>query len=72
MTNYYYNVNGTEFLDTTAFGDGWKKAKALATEEHCGITRIVAKEGKISYQFYHKGGMFLDEKYFKKEDYKIF
>lgn len=57
---FIYNVNGTEFTDNKAFGEAWREAKKVATEEHAAITRTVIDGEKISNEFYSKGGCFLD------------
>lgn len=70
---YIYDVNGTQFEDVKAFGTAWANAKALAKEEHTTIKRtIVENNGKIIHEFYAKGGIFLDEKYYNVEDVKVF
>ena len=61
--DFYYNVNGAEFHDTVAFGQAWKEAKALAREEHCGIERAVVCGDEIRYEFYAKGGVFVNDRY---------
>lgn len=61
--DFYYNVNGAEFHDTVAFGQAWKEAKALAREEHCGIERTVVCGDEIRYEFYAKGGVFVNDRY---------
>lgn len=70
--DFYYHVNGTEFHDTEAFGQAWKDAKALATEEHCSIERTVVRGDKISYEFYATGGCFLSQRFWEKDIVKIF
>lgn len=72
MKDFFYNVNGTEFHDTEAFGDAWEKAVALAKEEHCGIDRTVVCGYSIRYEFYAVGGCFLNDKFKEKEKVKIF
>lgn len=71
LKDFFYNVNGTEFHDTVAFDKAWKEAKALATEEHCGITRTVVCGDKISYEFY-ANGIFLNERFCTPEKLHIF
>lgn len=61
--DFFYNVNGTEFHDTVAFGNAWKQAVALAKEEHCGIDRTVVNGNDIRYEFYAKGGVFLADRF---------
>lgn len=72
MKEFIYNVNGTEFTDTEAFGKAWSEAKALAKEEHTAITRTIVTNSSIRYEFYAKGGCFLDNKFYSKENVKIF
>lgn len=72
---YIYDVNGDQFEDTEAFGDAWRKAKATAMAEHCGIRRTDIAGDTIKYLIYVKagdGGIFLDERYCDPEDMKIF
>ena len=40
--DFYYNVNGTEFHDTEAFGKAWKEAKALAAPTFISSTMLEA------------------------------
>lgn len=68
-TTFIYKVNGIEIEDTEAFGNGWKKAKELAVENHCGITRTVIR---VEEQFYATGGVFLDDRFYQPEEMKIF
>ena len=70
--DFYYNVNGTEFHDTVAFGKAWKEAKALGKEEHCPIYRTVVKGDNIRYEVFAKGGCFLDERDKDKFEIEIF
>jgi len=69
---FIYNVNGTKFTDTEAFGKAWSEAKALAEKEHTGITRTVITGLSIRCEFFAKSGLFLDDKFYKKENVKIF
>lgn len=69
---YIYDVNGTQFEDVKAFGTAWANAKALAKEEHTTIKRTIVENEKITYEFYAKGGIFLNEKYYDVEDVKVF
>jgi len=71
-TEFIYMVNGTELYTTEAFGQEWKEAKALAAEAHCGIYRAVIKNGETRYEFYAKGGCFLNERFYTDEKIKIF
>jgi hypothetical protein len=72
MKEFFYYVNGTEFVDTEAFGKAWKEAKALATEEHTCITRTVVKGKEMYHEFFAKGGCFLSERFYEKDRVKIF
>jgi predicted nucleotidyltransferase len=72
MKEFIYHINGTEITDTEAFGKAWTKAKELATEEHTCITRTVIRDNQIEYEFYAKGGCFLNERFYEKERVKIF
>ena len=69
---FIYMVNGTEFYTEKDIGPEWKEAKALATEEHCEIWRAVVKGENIRYEFYAKGGCFLDEEFYVKGKAEIF
>ena len=62
---FFYYVNGTEFVDTEAFGKAWRDAKALATEEHTCITRtVLTGEDNLRHEFFAKGGIFLNERFY--------
>ena len=69
---FVYMVNGTTIEDTEAFGEGWKKAVALATEEHASIERQVICGSDIRNEFFAKGGCFLAERFYNVEKVKIF
>ena len=69
---FVYDVNGTQFEDTQAFGQGWKNAKKVATEEHATITRAVVEGEKVTYEFFAKGGVFLNEKFYEVDRAKVF
>ena len=72
MVKYLYNVNGTEFFDITPFGAAWKKAKAMAKEEHTYITRTVVNGSAIRYEFYAEAGIFLPMKFFDEVKVCVF
>ena len=59
---FVYCVNGSTFEDTTAFGQAWKQAQKMASEEHTFITRQVIYGTVIRNDYYAKG-IFLDEKF---------
>lgn len=71
MKTYIYIVNGTEFTDTTPWGQAWKDAKAMATEEHTVIERIIVNGNTIKYEIYVNGGCFLTDKEDAREIAKI-
>ena len=68
-----YN-SGYEFRGPDAWGQAWKDAKAVATELHTGIFRIVEQEGKEPrYEYYAKGGVFLNVRFYEgPHDLRIF
>ena len=72
MKTFEYNVNGTIFEDTEAFGQGWKNAVALAKEEHATITRTVVNGDEIHYEFDSNGGCFLNNRFYEKDKVKVF
>ena len=69
---FVYIVNGTTIEDTEAFGQGWKNAVALATEEHTSIERQVIRGNEIRNEFYAKAGCFLPERFYDVTSVKIF
>ena len=70
-TTFIYQVKGFEYRDTEAFGQAWKEAKAKAAELHTGIFRTVIKKGEERYEFFAKGGVFLNNRYYEHNE-KIF
>lgn len=72
MTTFTYDVNGTTFEDTEAFGQAWEKAIALAEREHGAITRTVVRGESIRHEFFTKGGCFLDDRFYNKDKVKVF
>ena len=71
-TAFIYMVNGTELYSEEAFGQEWKEAKTIAREAHCGIYRAVVRGEEIRYEFYAKGGCFLNERFYTDEKIEIF
>jgi len=69
---FIYNVNGTTFEDTEAFGKAWKEAKEMAKAEHTFITRQVVKGNEIRNEFYATAGIFLNERFMEKDKVAIF
>ena len=70
-TTFIYQVKGFEYRDTEAFGQAWKEAKAKAAELHTGIFRTVIKKEEERYEFFAKGGVFLNTRYYEHNE-KIF
>ena len=68
---FVYEVNGENFEDYEPFGEAWKKAKELATKEHCGIFRQVVCGEDIRNEFYARG-IFLNERFYSPEKLYIF
>ena len=68
---FIYNVNGTTFEDTKAFGEAWKAAAAMAKEEHAIITRQVINGNDIRNEYYAKG-IFLNERFMNDTKAYIF
>lgn len=72
MKKYTYGVNGKIFTDTTAFGKAWKNAITEAKTSHEVITRKVVEKEKQRIEFFAKGGVFLNIKYYnEKRVYKF-
>ena len=69
---FEYRVNGTTFEDTEAFGKAWKDAKEMATAEHTYIERTIVNGNDIRYEFYAKGGIFLNERFMEVDKVYIF
>ena len=69
MKTFIYKVAGFEFPDTEAFGDGWKAAKAKATELHAPIYRTVREERE---EVYYKGGCFNSIKFATPDSVMVF
>lgn len=69
---FVYNVNGTILEDNVAFGDAWRKAKELAKSEQCGIFRQVVNGEDIRNEYYAKGGIFLNERFYEPDKLYIF
>ena len=74
MKKFTYFVNEIEIIgtDTEAFGAVWTKAKAVAREKNTYITRVVTNGEEERYEFFAKGGCFLNKRFFNKERVKIF
>ena len=72
MKDFFYEVNGTEYHDTEAFGKAWKAACAQAKEDHAPIYRTVVNGDDVRYEFFAKGGCFLNMRFYEDEKVKIF
>ena len=74
MKKFTYFVNEIEIIgtDTEAFGTVWTKAKAVAKEKNAYITRIVTNGEEERYEFFAKGGCFLNKRFFNKERVNVF
>ena len=72
MKKFVYQVAGFEFVDTTAFGNAWKEAKAMATELHAAIYRLVIKGEEIRQEVYLTSSCFLNVEMAEKKFIKIF
>lgn len=59
MKKFVYQVDGFEFVDTVAFGEAWKEAKAKAAELHTAVYRLVIENEKVREEVYVKSGFFL-------------
>lgn len=69
---FVYQVAGYEFVDTEAFGNAWKEAKAKATELHTAVYRLVIKGEQVRQEVYYKGGCFNNIRFATEENVKIF
>ena len=68
---FIYVVEGTEFEDTEAFGEGWKKAKALATELHAPIYRTTIIT-EVREEVFMEAGLFVKADHADKKNIKVF
>lgn len=70
---YNYIVAGIEFTDTECWGKAWQDAKALATENHKAIYRMIRVDGADTrYEVYLKAGFFHPVKLAKADRIRIF
>ena len=69
---FVYQVAGFEFVDSVAFGEAWKKAKAKATELHTAVYRLVINGGGVKQEVYYKGGCFNSIKFATNDNVMIF
>lgn len=59
MKKFVYQVAGWEFVDTIAFGEAWRQARAKATELHVAVYRLVIQNGQVKQDVFTRGGCFL-------------
>lgn len=69
---FVYQVAGFEFVDSIAFGEAWKEAKAKAAELHTAVYRLVIKGEQIRQEVYYKGGCFNNIRFATDENVMIF
>lgn len=69
---FVYQVAGFEFVDSVAFGEAWKEAKAKAAELHTAIYRLVIKGEDVKQEVYYKGGCFNSTKFAMADNVMIF
>jgi hypothetical protein len=69
---FVYQVAGFEFVDSVAFGEAWKEAKAKATELHTAVYRLVIKGEDVKQEVYYKGGCFNSIKFATADNVMVF
>ena len=69
---FVYQVAGFEFVDSVAFDEAWKEAKAKATERHTAVYRLVIKGENVKQEVYYKGGCFNSIKFATNDNVMIF
>jgi len=67
MKKFVYGVNGKKFSDTEAFGKAWESAVKEAKDSNEKITRLVVDGEKQRIEFFAKGGVFLNMKYYEEK-----
>lgn len=72
MKKFVYQVAGYEFVDSVAFGEAWKEAKAKATELNAPIYRLVIKGDSVKQEVFVKAGFFLNVTLAAAENVAIF
>ena len=72
MKKFIYQVASFEFVDSIAFGEAWKMAKAMAEKLHCPIFRITIKHGEEEMEVYYKAGCFNSIKFATADNVMIF
>ena len=69
---FVYQVAGHEWVDSEAFGAGWREAKAYAKEIHAAVYRLVFREDEPVQEVFMVGGLFLRVDLAKKEYIMVF
>lgn len=72
MKKFVYQVNGYEFCGAEAFGDAWREAKEKAAELNAPIFRLVIKGEDVRQEYFAKGGVFLNVKFYSPEKVQNF
>lgn len=72
MKKFVYQVAGYEFVDSVAFGEAWKEAKAKAAELNVSIYRLVIKDETVKQEVFVKAGFFLNVTLATPENVAIF
>lgn len=66
MKKFIYNVNGVNYNDTQAFGDAWRKAFSVAKSTNSKIIRNVITDDEARVEFFAKGGVFLNMRFYEE------
>ena len=69
---FVYQVAGFEFVDSEAFGQAWREAKAKAAELHAPVYRLVIKNEDVQQEVFYKAGCFNSIKFITADNVKIF
>ena len=69
MKQFVYQVGEFEFVDTEAFGQAWRDAKAKATERHMPIYREVRE---VRREVFLTGGVFGNADMAQPKDIQVF
>lgn len=69
---FIYKIGNLEFAESEPFGQAWKDAVEWAKHYHVGITRTVIDGSNKREEFFARGGIFLNKRFYTKEKEKIF
>ena len=72
MKKFVYQAAGWEFVDSEAFGQAWREAKAKAAELHTPVYRLVIKGEDVRQEVYYRGGCFNSIKFATEENVMVF